>query len=60
MNKWKYSGHHFKNEARGHIFLGHNKKGAVTISMQGAGSMSQKELNSLGEKIVKAVNALPD
>lgn len=54
--KWTYSGHHFNGEAKGHIFLGHDKKGASVIELTGAASMTQDELNKLGELIVAKVN----
>ncbi len=56
MNKWIYSGHHFKDRVEGHIFLGHKVKGACTISLEGAASMTQAQLNRYGRKIVNAVN----
>ena len=48
-----YSKHH-KDYAEGHIFL--KKEGACTITLTGAASMSQKELDDFGKIIVKALN----
>lgn len=56
QHNWKFTGHH-RDEAEGHIFLGHAKDGACTITLTGAASMSQEELNELGELIVSSVNS---
>ncbi len=59
MNKkedWAYS-RHYKHYAEGHIFLGHDVKGGVTIQLTGAASMTQERLDELGKKIVEAVNS---
>lgn len=52
---WKYSPHH-RDHAEGHIFLGHETEGGVTILLTGTASMSQERLDELGERIVSAVN----
>lgn len=51
--KFSYSAHHF-DHAEGHIFI--DKPGACTVTLTGASSMSQDELNDLGEMIVKLLN----
>jgi hypothetical protein len=53
---WKYTKGHFP-EAKGFIFLGHEKKGACTITLVPAASMSQAELDQHGEAICRAMNA---
>lgn len=53
---WKYSEHYFPH-VEGHIFLGHEKRGACTITLTPAASMTQKELNRHGKEICRAVNA---
>jgi hypothetical protein len=45
---------HYKTDAQGHIFL--TKEGACTITLVGAASMSQKELNEHAEIMVDALN----
>jgi len=51
--KYTYNGH-YKSHSEGHIFI--EKEGACTINLTGAASMSQKELNEFGEKIVELLN----
>jgi len=55
-NKWKYLPHHFPNRVEGHIFLGHATKGACTITLNPAASMTQAQLNRYGRKVCAAVN----
>jgi hypothetical protein len=49
---------HFREHAEGHIFLGKDKVGAVTIQLTGAASMRQDELDFYGNLISKALNNL--
>jgi hypothetical protein len=51
--KFSYSKHH-SWWAEGHIYI--DKPGACTIHLQGAYSMTQEELDALGERIVKLLN----
>lgn len=51
--KYSYSKHH-RDHAEGHIYI--DKPGACTINLQGAYSMTQEELDALGEKIVDLLN----
>lgn len=51
--KFSYSPHQF-DHAEGHIYI--DKPGACTVTLTGASSMSQDELNDLGEMIVKLLN----
>ena len=55
-----YSPHH-RDDAQGHIFLGPQKTGAVTINLRGAASMTQEELNFYGEIMATAItNMTPE
>ena len=45
---------HYKDTAEGHIFL--QKRGACTITLEGAMAMTQKELDKFAEIMVKALN----
>ena len=45
----------FREGAEGYLFLGHQKKGAVTISLVGAASMPQAELDHYGEIFAEAL-----
>ena len=47
---------HYKDNAQGHIYL--HKNGPCTITLTGASSMSQEELNFYGEKIAKALSKI--
>lgn len=51
--KYTYS-KHYKNFPEGHIFI--EKEGACTVTLTGAASMTQDELDELGEKIVNLLN----
>lgn len=51
--KYTYNAH-YKTHSEGHIFI--RKEDACTITLTGAASMSQEELNEFGEKIVKSLN----
>ena len=51
--KYVYNGH-FKDYSEGHIFI--EKEGACTITLTGAASMSQKELDDFGNKIAELLN----
>lgn len=51
--KYTYN-QHYKEYAEGHIFI--KKEGACTVTLTGASSMSQEELDELGEKIVNLLN----
>ena len=54
MSKFaKYKNHH-KDHSEGHIFL--DKDGACTITLTGAASMTQDELDYYGELFTKALN----
>jgi hypothetical protein len=52
---WAYSPH-YKTNAEGHLFL--NKNGACTITLTGAASMPQEELNEFGKLIAAAPELL--
>ena len=53
--KQKYTyNKHYKSYSEGHIFI--EKEGACTITLTGASSMSQEELDEFGEKIVNLLN----
>lgn len=54
MPKTQYSPHH-RDHAEGHIFL--EKDGPCTITLTGAASMSQAELDAYGEICAKALRA---
>ena len=65
MSKWKYTPHNkppktingvLFNQVEGHLFLGHDVKGACTITLTPAASMTQPQLNRYGRKIAAAVN----
>tara|TARA_Y100000310_G_scaffold339796_1_gene433599 strand:- start:489 stop:677 length:189 start_codon:yes stop_codon:yes gene_type:complete len=45
---------HGYDHAEGHIYL--DKEGACTITLEGAASMSQEELDSYGEIMAEALN----
>jgi len=49
----KYT-NHYKDHSEGHIFL--EKDGACTITLTGAASMTQEELDYYGELFAKALN----
>jgi len=49
----EYSGHH-KDSSEGHIFLA--KDGACTMTLTGAASMSQQELDKYGNLFAHALN----
>ena len=51
--KFSYS-KHYRDHAEGHIYI--DKPGACTITLMGAASMDQQELDDLGELIVKLLN----
>lgn len=51
--KYTYN-QHYKTYAEGHIFI--EKEGACTVTLTGAASMTQKELDELGKKIVDLLN----
>lgn len=51
--KFSYS-KHYQDHAEGHIYI--DKPGACTITLTGAASMEQSELDDLGELIVKLLN----
>ena len=46
---------HWKDNSEGHIFL--NRNGACTITLTGAASMSQAELDYYGELFTNALNS---
>jgi hypothetical protein len=48
-----YTGH-YRDFAEGSIFLA--KEGACTITLTGAASMSQEELDEYGRKLAQALN----
>ena len=48
-----YKKHH-KDSPEGHIYL--DKEGACTITLEGAASMSQDELDKYGEIMAEALN----
>ena len=54
---WTYS-RHYKEDVRGHIYLGDDKKGACTIQLIGAASMSQVELDCHGKRMAAAPDLL--
>lgn len=56
LARWKYTPHHFAHKVEGHLFLGHATKGACTITLTPAASMTQPQLNRHARKIVAAVN----
>jgi len=45
---------HGYDHAEGHIYL--DKEGACTITLEGAASMTQEELDSYGEIMAEALN----
>ena len=45
---------HYKDYSEGHIFI--NKDSACTITLTGAASMTQDELDHYGELFTKALN----
>lgn len=47
-------GKHYKDFAEGHVFL--DKEGACTITLTGAASMSQEELDKYAKIMTKALN----
>ena len=49
-----YKPHYKAGEPEGHIYL--DKQGACTITLTGAASMKQHELDSYGEIMVEALN----
>lgn len=49
---------HRRDTAEGHIFL--SKESACTITLTGAASMSQEELDKYGEIIAQALNQNKD
>ena len=49
-----YKKHYHDDYAEGHIYL--DKKGACTITLEGAASMSQDELDKYGEIMAEALN----
>lgn len=51
--KFSYSKHHL-DHAEGHIYI--DNPGACTITLTGAASMEQAELDELGELIVRLLN----
>lgn len=53
----EYSSHH-KGSSEGHIFLA--KEGACTITLSGAASMSQEELDKYGNLFAHALNVAKD
>ena len=55
IKPWAYSPH-YKDEAEGHIFM--EKEGACTITLVGAGSMTQEELDGHGALIAAAPELL--
>lgn len=50
----QYSPHNFDDRAEGHLFI--HKRGACTITLTGAASMSQEELNEWGTLIASLLN----
>ena len=61
MNKRKEFatyGKHYQDFAEGHVFL--DKEGACTITLTGAASMSQEELDKYAEIMTKALNQNKD
>lgn len=53
MAKATYSRHHFALP-EGHVFI--DKPGACTVTLVGAASMSQDELDRYGELLAQAIN----
>jgi hypothetical protein len=51
-------GKHYKDFAEGHVFL--DKENACTITLTGAASMSQEELDKYAEIMTKALNQNKD
>jgi hypothetical protein len=51
--KFTYSRHYYSH-AQGHIYI--DKPGACTVTLTGAASMPQEELDELAELIVKLLN----
>jgi len=51
--KFTYS-RHYREHAEGHIYI--DKPGACTVTLTGAASMPQEELDELAELIVKLLN----
>ena len=49
-----YKKHYHDDYAEGHIYL--DKKGACTITLEGAASMSQDELDKYGEIMAEGLN----
>jgi hypothetical protein len=49
-----YKKHYHNDYAEGHIYL--DKEGACTITLEGAASMSQDELDKYGEIMAEALN----
>ena len=45
---------HYKDFAEGHIFL--DKEGACTLTLKGASSMSQEQLDKYAKIMTKALN----
>ena len=54
MSKFAKYTNHYKDHSEGHIFL--EKNGACTITLTGAASMTQDELDYYGELFTKALN----
>ena len=54
MKKFATYSRHYKDTAEGHIFL--QKKGACTITLEGAMAMTQKELDKFAKIMVNALN----
>ena len=54
MSKFAKYTNHYKDHSEGHIFL--EKDGACTITLTGAASMTQDELDYYGELFTKALN----
>lgn len=50
----KYSPHYVEDRAEGHLYI--EKRGACTITLTGASSMSQEELNEWGTLIASLLN----
>jgi hypothetical protein len=49
---------HFREHAEGHLFLGKDKVGAVTIQLIGTAAMCQSELDFYGNLISQALSNL--
>ena len=49
-----YKKHYHNDYAEGHIYL--DKEGACSITLEGAASMSQDELDKYGEIMAEALN----